>query len=82
MDNLDVETIEQIQDHDQLSITDSGDEIVSILDTEPDGTADCVHQGHLTDRFSCQNLGFTKIHATLLKKRIGHSLAVNQSEIK
>ena len=42
MDNLDVETMEQIQDHDQPSITGSEDEIVSIPDTEPDGTADCI----------------------------------------
>ena len=49
MDNLDDETIEQIQDHEQQpSIIDSEDEIVSIPDTEPDGTADRVHQG-LTD---------------------------------
>ena len=40
MDNLDVETIEKIQDHDQPSIMGSEDEIVSIPDTEPDGTAD------------------------------------------
>ena len=45
MNNLDVETIEQIQP----SVTGSEDEIVSIPDTEPDGTADCVHQSHLTD---------------------------------
>ena len=45
MDNLDVETIEKIQDHEQPSIQASEDEIVSVPDTEPDGTADCVHQG-------------------------------------
>ena len=39
MDNLDVETIEQIQDH-APSIINSEDDIVSIPDTEPDGTAD------------------------------------------
>jgi len=49
MDNLDAETIEQIQDYDQPSIMGCEDEIVSIPDTEPDGTADCVHQGNLTD---------------------------------
>jgi len=48
MDNLDVQTIEQLQDHGQPSIMGSEDEIV---DTEPDGTADCVHQGHLTFRY-------------------------------
>ena len=47
-DNLDVETIEQIQDHDQPSIMGSEDEIVSIPGTELDSTADCVHQGNLT----------------------------------
>ena len=47
MDNLDVETIEQIQDQ-APSIIDSEDDIVSISDTDPDGTADSVHQG-LTD---------------------------------
>ena len=47
MDNL--ETIEQIQDHDQPSIMGSKNEIVSIPNTERDGTSDCVHQGHLTD---------------------------------
>ena len=41
MDNLDLETIEQIQDH-EPSIIDSEDNIVSIPDTEPDGTADSV----------------------------------------
>ena len=49
MDNLDAETIEQIQDYDQPSIMGCEDEIVSIPDTEPDGTADCVHQGNLND---------------------------------
>ena len=49
MNNLDVETIEKIQDHDQPCIMGSKDEIVSIPDTEPDGTADCIHKGHLTD---------------------------------
>jgi hypothetical protein len=44
MDNLDVETIEQIQDH-EPSVIDSDDEIVSIPDTEPDGTADSVPEG-------------------------------------
>ncbi len=44
MDNLDIETIEQIQDH-EPSVIDSDDEIVSIPDTEPDGTADSVPQG-------------------------------------
>jgi hypothetical protein len=48
MDNLDVETIKRIQDYDQPSIMDSEDEIISVLDAEPDGTADCVHKG-LTD---------------------------------
>ena len=38
MDNLDVETIEQIQDHDNPSIMVSEDAIVSIPDTEPSGT--------------------------------------------
>ena len=46
MDNLDIETIEQIQDH-EPSIIDSEDDVVSIPDTEPDGTADSVHQGLL-----------------------------------
>ena len=47
MDNLDVVTIEQIQDHDQPSIQSSEDEIIFIPDTELDGTADSVHQGNL-----------------------------------
>jgi len=40
MDNL-----EQIQD--QRSIEGGEDEIISVLDTEPDGTADCVSQRNL-----------------------------------
>ena len=47
MDNLDDETIEQIQHHEPF-IIDSEDDIVSIPDTESYGTADSVHQG-LTD---------------------------------
>ena len=49
MDNLDAESIEQLQDHDQPCIMGNKDEIVSIPDTEPDGTTDCVHQGHPTN---------------------------------
>ena len=49
MDDLDVEPIEQIQQHDQPSIIGSDDEIVSILETEPDDTVDCVHRGNLND---------------------------------
>ena len=47
MDNLYVETIEQIQDN-EPSIIDIEDKIVPIPDTEPDDTVDSVHQG-LTD---------------------------------
>ena len=49
IDNLDVETIEKIQDHDQPSIMGSEDKIVSIPVTELDGTVDCVHRGNLND---------------------------------
>jgi len=49
MDNLDVETIEQIQDYDQPSVQGSEDEIISVPDTEPVGTEDCVHHDNLND---------------------------------
>ena len=63
MDNLDVETIEKIQDPWWLFM-DSEDETVSIPDTEPDGTADCVHQGNLNDEKNISDVEPTNLETS------------------
>ena len=68
MDNLDVEIIEQIQDHDHPSIQGSADEIISISDTEPARSADCVHQGNLNDANIISNVEPTKLEPSTSDK--------------